>query len=787
LSGLDPGATGTEPDGLFEQLLEFTPDAIIGIGRDQRIALVNAQAEALFGYTRAELRGEKPELLVPERFRGLHLGHRDWFFANPRKRPLGEGLVLAGRRKDGTEFPAEVSLSTMETEQGPLAIAAIRDIGERRAAEAFLAAIVDSSDDAIIGKTADGTIVSWNAGAERLYGYRAAEVVGRPVSLLVTPDRFHENDAHLRQVAAGDLVEHHETVRVGKDGRPLAISLRLSPIRDERGRIVGAATIARDISREKAAQKKFEQLLELAPDAIVGIGADGRIVLANAQAEALFGYAHDELLGAVIEQLVPERFRAVHPRHRAEYLAAPVMRPMGAGLALFGRRKDGTEFPAEISLSAIETEDGLHATAAIRDITDRVDAERERDALRAALEEARSLEAAREKEGLETQLNQLRRLESVGQLAGGIAHDFNNILGVILNYAQFVAEGIEEGSPVRQDVEEIRRAGERAAALTRQLLIFSRREVVRPEVLDLNVVVSELDRLLRRVLGEHIELETRFAPGLARVEADPGQLEQVLVNLAVNARDAMPTGGHLLIETANVELGGAPGDGPAAPYVDVTVSDTGVGMTRAVRARVFEPFFTTKPKNEGTGLGLATVYGIVAEAGGTISIDSEPGIGTSVKVRLPATAVAPPPSPAVHPELPRPAGRGETVLVVEDEESMRVLVERILSTAGYDVLAVARGQLALEACERPDQPIDLMMTDVVMPEMQGPELVERATAIRSGLRVLYMSGYVHEAGTQLGASPEDTPFVEKPFTADQLLTRVRQALDDERPASGGGQ
>ncbi len=398
--------------------------------------------------------------------------------------------------------------------------------------------------------------------------------------------------------------------------------------------------------------------------------------------------------------------------------------------------------------------------------------------MRSELEVTRSEKAAHEKGALEAQLNQLRRLESVGQLAGGIAHDFNNIVGVILNYAQFVAEQIDEGSPVGEDVEEIRRAAERAAALTRQLLIFSRREAVRPEVLDLNVVVSELDRLLRRVLGEHVELETRFAPDLSPVEADPGQLEQVLVNLAVNARDAMPSGGRLLIETTNVEPDGAPGEELPDPYVELTVSDTGQGMTPAVKARVFEPFFTTKPKGEGTGLGLATVYGIIAEAGGDISIDSEPGMGTSVNVHLPASAAAPTPSPDGRADLPDPGGHGETVLVVEDEESMRVLVERILATAGYDVLAVDRGGAALEACRRAEQPIDLMMTDVIMPEMLGPELVERAIAIRSGLKVLYMSGYDRHGVAQIGTSREDVACVEKPFTAEHLLTRVRQVLDD---------
>ena len=363
---------------------------------------------------------------------------------------------------------------------------------------------------------------------------------------------------------------------------------------------------------------RYEQFLEFAPDAIVGIGRDGRVVLANAQTETVFGYTREELLGQPVELLIPERFHAAHPHHRDGYFADPRTRRMGAGLEVFGRRKDGSEFPVEISLSGVETEDGLLVAAAIRDVSDRVNAAT----------------------GKERQLNELRRLESVGQLAGGVAHDFNNILGVILNYADFVADELAEGSPILDDVAEIKRAAERAVALTRQLLIFSRREGVRPEVLDLNLVVAELDGRLRQALGEHVELETRFAPELASVEADPGRVEQVLVSLAVNARDAMPMGGRLLIETANVELDDAFGEVPAGAYVRLTVSDTGSGMTPEVAARAFEPFFSTKAKSEGTGLGLATVHGIVVEAGGKVGLYSDPGVGTTVKVHLPACSSA---------------------------------------------------------------------------------------------------------------------------------------------------
>jgi PAS domain S-box-containing protein len=518
--------------------------------------------------------------------------------------------------------------------------------------------------------------------------------------------------------------------------------------------------------RLKVADSTFEQLLETVPDAIIGVIGTGEIVLVNGQAEELFGYESADLLGKPLETLVPERFHNVHPSHRNGYFAAPRKRPMGAGVELFGVRKDGSEFPAEISLSSIETEDGMLAMAAVRDITDRAESERER--------------------ALMEQLNQARRLESVGQLAGGIAHDFNNILGVILNYAEFVADDLETGSQAHQDVEEIRRAAERAARLTRQLLIFSRREVVKPETLNLNVVIGEIENLLVRALGERIELVTRFQEGLRPVEADPGQIEQVLVNLAVNARDAMPDGGRLSIEVENAELDQEfasthPGIEPGS-FVRLKVSDTGVGMDKDVLDRAFEPFFTTKPKGEGTGLGLATVYGIVTQTGGQIDIYSEPPIGTTVKIHLPATDRSA--DSVSAPDDVTPAGHGEVILVVEDETEVRHTTERILAKGGYSVIGTADAEEALKICEEADRRIDLLLTDVIMPGTLGPALVEKVRAMRPELRVIFMSGYSHDVLAPQALGVQDrAAFIEKPFNSRQLLAAVHEQLQAAEAAS----
>jgi PAS domain S-box-containing protein len=643
---------------LASGLLDAAPDAIVGVRADGRIALVNAQAERLFGYTRDQLLGELVEILIPESARSLHPHHRGSYLRDPQPRPMGAGMELAGRRRDGSEFPAEISLSAIRTEDGPLITAAVRDVTDRKRAEA-----------------------------------------------------------------------------------------------------------------------KFRGLLDSAPDAIVGVLGDGRIALVNTQAERLFGYSREELHGRPVEILVPEAARAKHPRHRTRYVDDPRPRPMGAQMQLAARRRDGSEFPAEISLSALETEDGLLVSAAIRDVTERLDAQAERERLRAQAE----------RKQIEAQLHQSQRLESLGQLAGGVAHDFNNLLGVIINYTAFVAEVVAAAAerdggrwePARRDIEQVQRAAERATQLTHQLLAFGRREVVQPRVLNLNDVVHGIEEMLRRTLGEHVELITLLDADPWPVFADAGQLEQVLVNLAVNARDAMPGGGKLTIDTSNILIhddiaAERPGLKPGR-HVNLRISDSGTGMTQETISRAFEPFFTTKPKGEGSGLGLATVYGIITQAGGHAEIYSDEGLGTTVSILLPAVdsvAVAPEPDPDAI-----VLSGGETILVVEDERAMREVTRRLLARNGYQVITAADGHRAAELAASHPAEIQLLLTDVVMPQVLGRTVAELVRRHRPGIRVLYMSGYAYPVLARNGTLDPGLTLLGKPFSEQVLLTKVREVLD----------
>ena len=385
-----------------------------------------------------------------------------------------------------------------------------------------------------------------------------------------------------------------------------------------------------------------------------------------------------------------------------------------------------------------------------------------------------------ERRTLEQQFQQAQKMEAVGQLAGGVAHDFNNLLTVILGFCELLLADLDPGDPRQADISEIQKAGTRAAGLTRQLLAFSRKQIIEPTRLDLNVVVADMQAMLRRLIREDVKVVLSLGPELAAVKADRGEVEQIVMNLAVNARDAMPKGGTLTIETANVELDEHYAKThvavKAGPYVVITVTDTGTGMTPQVQARLFEPFFTTKEPGKGTGLGMATVYGIVTRSGGSVGVDSELGRGTSFKVYFPRADAAETVVDAPAPPMRRQVAGTQTVLLVEDEEGLRELTKRLLTRQGYTVVVAGDAEEAIRRFDE-NPSIDVLLTDVVMPGASGPELVGQLVARRPGLKVIYMSGYTDDAIVHHGVLNPGIAFLHKPFTSDALGRKIREVID----------
>ena len=520
------------------------------------------------------------------------------------------------------------------------------------------------------------------------------------------------------------------------------------------GRSETGAAARKDLELYLHQQDRFlVALLESATQAIVSVDRNGRIVLANARTEELFGYSRRELLGETIEALLPQGSRDVHAQRRAGYFANPHVRPMGIGMELAGRRKDGTEFPVEVSLSHIQTEEGPFAIAFVTDITQR--------------------------KRLEEQLLHAQKMEAVGRLAGGVAHDFNNLLTIISGYGRMLLDALPSEDPLRVYAEEVITAAGRAGGLTSQLLAFSRRQVMRPRVIDVNGLLSRADSMLRRLIGENIDLCLSLAPEAGNIKADPGQVEQIVFNLVINARDAMPEGGKLTVETGAVHLddsyakahiGVRPGD-----YAMIAVSDTGHGMDAETRLHIFEPFFTTKEQGKGTGLGLATVYGTVKQSGGDIWVYSEPGRGTIFKIYFPRVDEAASAEPGASRTAPKQGA--ETILVVEDEKGVRELEAETLRRQGYTVLKACDPVEALELARRHGGTIQMLLTDVVMPQMSGRQLAEQLLAVRPELRVLYVSGYTENTVVHHGVLEPDVEFLGKPFSQQALAQKVREVLD----------
>jgi PAS domain S-box-containing protein len=771
-------------EALESAILDSTLDAVITIDGGGRVIEFNPAAEKTFGYSRAAAVGsELAELIIPSEQREAHRRGLARLAATGVGAILNRRLELPAMRADGSRLPVELTVTPLEVEdRPPLYAGFVRDLTEREAARAEIARlarnrdlILASVEEGIYGLDREGCVTFVNPAAARMLGFEIAELIGEDAHELLhhaRPDGSrHPRGACPICSALGDGAVHRVTDQVfrRKDGSSFPVECTSAPIRDA-AEVLGAVCAFRDITERRRADEaltssaeRIRDLYDNAPCGYHSLDKDMVFVQINETELGWLGYEHDEVVGRLRfpDLMTPSSARSFE-RQFARLEREGFLRDLQLELV----RRDGTTFPVLVSATVVSDPAGafVMSRATVFDVTE----------LTGAL---------REKERLEAQLHQARRLDSLGQLAGGIAHDFNNLLSVILNYAAFVIDDLDDPRQ-RQDVEEIHRAAERAADLTRQLLVFSRHEAVTTQAIDLSRAITATERLLRRTIGENIELRTSLAAELPPAELGAGQLEQVLINLAVNARDAMPGGGTLTIELGEVEVADA--DIPSfldltpGPYAQLTVSDTGCGMSPEVAAQAFDPFFTTKARGHGTGLGLATVYGIARQAGGGIHLYSEPGRGTAVKVYLPAGERSPAPAPAETSPADR-RGRRETVLLVEDEESVRSVARRILSEHAYEVVAADGPAEALARCA--ERSFDLLVTDVVMPGMSGSELAQRIRTLRPDLPVLFISGYTGDVVLRQGAVGRDARLLEKPFTARTLLGAVREALEADRPQS----
>jgi PAS domain S-box-containing protein len=592
-----------------------------------------------------------------------------------------------------------------------------------------------------------------NDAALRQYGYARKEFLAMTIADLVVPD----DAADMAGEAAGSA---RRTRHRSRDGTVLEVEVTATD-QEFDGR-AGKLIVAKDVTeqvrdREALArsEERYRMIIESAAEGIWMVDRDERTAFVNPRMAEMLGYVPDEMIGRPLEGFIDADGLAMREERRRRRRSGE---PRGTHVDQRFVRKDGSTVHTVAAIRPMVNTDGVvtGTLGLLTDVTERVHEERAR-------------------EQLEKQLSRSQRLEGIGRLAGGIAHDFNNLLAVILNYAEFVVEGTADRPEIRDDAEEIRRAAERAAGLTQQLLVFSRREVAKPQVLHVGEVVRDMEGLLRRTIGEDIELRVELEAGAPPACSDRGQLEQLLLNLVVNARDAMPGGGVLSVCVGGCTVHET--DAVAAPtgdYLQLLVRDTGVGIPPDMTDHIFEPFFTTKSSQEGSGLGLATVYGVATQKGGHVDVSSVQGEGTQFRVLLPAVADEPERAPEASPTTPR---RGsETVLLVEDEPAVRSLTARILRSGGYQVLEAVDGADAL----RPDiegAEVDLMLTDLVMPGMSGKDLADEMARRRPGLRLLFMSGYTDDIVLRHGVLERRIAFLEKPFSSTALLETVRDTLD----------
>lgn len=756
-----------ETEARFETVFRASPIAIAVATYDEgRFVDVNDAFVRMVGFSREELLGHSAlELgLVGPQF------DREKLLADLRERGSLHDRPYELHTKDGRRIDAEISLEVIKFHGQRCLLSMMHDVSERLRTEAALResenrfqAFMSHSPAVAFLKDEHGTYVYVNQSMLCAFHTELSTWVGHTDAEIFPPEiaaEFRRTDRIVLE--QGCKLETEDVVPVVNGERHTWLTLKF-PVSDGSGRnFVGGLTI--DISERKRAQQQLE-LRERAMNAtsegiiIADASGDYPVVYVNKTFEELTGYAASEVIGRNCRFLQgPETDKATVAEIRA---ALAEGRSVTAELLNY--RKDGRTFWNLLSITPVRDSEKriTHFVGVQRDITER--------------------------KLIAEQMRQSQKMEAIGRLAGGIAHDFNNILTIILGNAELAIEDMDKDDPRRVLMNEVVHAGQRAASLTGQLLAFSRRQVLEPKIVDLNALVVEAERLLRRLIGEDILLTTSLAPGLRKVKVDPVQIEQILLNLTVNARDAMPEGGRLTIETANVDLDASQAlTGHVArpgPYVMMAVTDTGQGMDDATKGRIFEPFFTTKERGRGTGMGLSTVYGIVQQSGGYIWVYSEKGRGTTFKIYLPqhgGDAAALPPRPS------RTAIRGtETLLLVEDETMVRALARRMLEQDGYTVLEARNGSEALRVAGAFPEHIHLLITDVIMPGMSGRQLAQELAKVRPSTRVLYVSGYTDNTISERGVLDANVAFLQKPFSHEALASKVRQVLDGAASNVGG--
>ncbi len=736
------------------------------IAGDGRVAEWNPAAERTFGYTRDEMLGNllHDYIMLPEDA-ARHIAALKALQAGAAPRLIGERLEMRARRKDGEVI--EVELAIARTQNGGPArfIGFVRDITVRKRHERALR----ESHKRLEQSQRIGRVGSWHLDlqtSEMTWSEQTYHIFGRdPATYKVDLDdvnnQMHPDDKQIVLDAFYKAVQEnrpHEIEHriVMADGSIRYVWEHCEFLPDEDGKPRYANGTCQDITERHVAEQqlrdseeRIRRLVDYSNDAVLLSDGRGTISFASPAIEKITGYSVEEFLKTpYVEHVHPADMHKL-----AEYARRVYSSPGVAQRATYRiRRKDGDWIWLEITATDWRHESAIGAIISnVRDVSERV--------------------------SLEEQLNHATKMEGIGRLAGGVAHDFNNLLTAITGYAQLLEARLAHDSVLEAHAQRIIDAAGRATDLTRQLLAFSRKQILQPVVLDINARVKGMESLLLHIIGEDIELKTVLAKDLTPVRADPSQVDQVVMNLAVNARDAMPRGGRLLIETENVHLdesyAATRPDLVPGMYVQISVSDTGVGMDAATRSRVFEPFFTTKGPGKGTGLGLATVYGIVRQSGGHIWLYSEPGAGTVFKIYIPASDGTP------AADAPRaaalPAGGTETVLVAEDEDAVRTLVGEVLTQAGYKVMSAPSGHKALEMME--GVPIALLLTDVVMPGMSGATLAKQVQEMNPQIKVIFMSGYTDESIVDHGMLVEGIEFLQKPFSPAVLLQRVRTVLD----------